>query len=310
MDPYDAEFAATLGKEIAAETGQPQPQPQAPPTATPATPPQQQTSPPAGTPQLSQEQADLLSRQHVTPEMFARFTPPEQTAFLQNAAKREADQASEYNRLRQQAETGGQQPQAQAAEPGEAPSQEAGQPPATPFLETATKAIETMAETFGDEIKPLQGLMEGVNAEMAALRQQADQAARSTPIQNRILGDLTVDMAVQSLAADFPSLRAPEARNQVVAKFQADWPNSPHKNNAAIGPLDRVRLAMRDAATATITTTEAAAQASLVDTTKERLGNQPVVASGRSTPSTPVSDDQIYGDAYTKILEPEVRAGR
>lgn len=278
----------------------------------------------ADEPELTPEQQQLLARNHVQPSMIAGWTDQQRQDFLANLEKREADNTRTFKELRdrvQQLEkaqaTPGQdnanagQGQGQQQKPGEGagdPGQGSGGGSGGGLVEQVQSVVDSLVDTYGDEMKPLGDLMGHVNQELQRAQQQAQQAsqaAASLPLLQQVLVEMTIDSGVRDLVGDYPSLSKAEARQKVVKRFETDWQASPHRT--AEGPmLDRIKAALADAAKAELgTQTESAAQVALANKTKQRLRNQPQPGSGRGTPQ-PKTEDDVYDQAFQEYLKPEL----
>jgi len=294
-DIYDAAFTETLGKEITSNGAA---------ATTAVTPPAPDAASP-GT-ELTDEQRQLLSRWHLAPEMVAQWAEDQRSQFFENAQKRETDQQASYNKVRddltalqtaaaaylEQQQEGG-APPGGSGEDQTASSE--GQPP---DLSRVREVVDQLADVYGDDIKPLGQVLDAVNEQVGALQQQA----AYVPMLNQMIAQMALDGAVNALERDYPSLSTPEARKKVVEKFEEMWPKSPHRVNSELRYLDRMREGVRDAAKELFkNTTEATAQAALLNTTKEQLLQQPPTGQGRGTPH-PMTEDALYAQAFNEHL--------
>lgn len=273
---------------------------------------QQATAPASGQPtpgKLSDEDKALLSRQKMTVERFQAAFPSEteQREWLDHTAKRERDQQTEFNRLKafeQQAGKQTNQPgqgQQQAGQQQQGQEQQAGKPPtAAPELRKQVETVVAQLDSdFGSEMaEPLGGLFNQTLDLVDGL------TAQNRQMQDILAGKVITD-AIRDLAAEFPSVTKPEARQKVQDRFHQIWQATP----AAAGQsfLDRVGQIARDAALAEFgQTTEAAAQVALANNrNQERLGNQPFVGSHSpgAQPPGPANEDASYHDAFEKHLK-------
>lgn len=260
----------------------------------------------AGGLQLSEQDQQLLQRLHVPQQVVEHMEPQQAREFLDTQHKRERDQQAEYNRLKQ----GGQQ-QGQAGEQGGDDSQQQpeqggegeGQPPdAETALSELRQEAEEFQRTYGEEAK---GFTDKVDKALTAIRAEAQQGGDTQQLQQQnqqmagLIGELTIEQGMRDLASDFPSLSKPEVRQRVEQRMKQDWPNSQHRKSGGSMP-QRITAALRDAARAELgSTTEAAAQVSLANRTKERLQQQPSNGSGRGNP-TPMSQEDVYDQALNR----------
>lgn len=271
-------------------------------------------APPEATGILTAEEVQLLSRNHLDPELVKVMPTATRTAFLTVLAKREADntktfrdQKARIEELEAQARSagaaganGGTKPNGQ--ESGAAPANGNGGHPAAELAPEDKVVVDNLVKAYGDEIKPFTEMVLRQNQALDNARKDAAEV----PALRQLLVEVTMDAAVRSLIGDYPTLSKPEVRKELVQRFNNDWQNSPQRT--AAGPmLDRVMTALAESARALFsTTTETAATASLVNKTRERLLQQPLVGAGNSHPPGPKSQDQIYEEAYEKILKPKL----
>ncbi len=279
------------------------------------------TETPPPEPKFTDQQQQLLSRNHITPEMAATWTPEQRDAFFANAAKRESDQTRAFKELQQrvrelesrsapgQSQTSehSQDSEAGEASASNAAGEQPGQAPQR-FGERAKQAVEQVLDTFGDEIKPFTELTVSLGETLDTLQQRFEQTQGELELRNRLIADLTLDSGIRGLESDFPSLSSAEARQRVIDRFKSDWSREDNPHRAGEGDLlTRVRAALRDAAKAEFgTTTESAAQVALVNKTKERLKGQPESGAGKGRPR-PKTDDDLYEEAFETHLAPELR---
>lgn len=266
-------------------------------------------------PDLSDEQLQLLRRSHLSPEMIASWSPEQRSAFLENAAKREADQTRSYKGLQdrlkalesQIASAGQGTGNPAATQPaGGGASQPAAQaaPAITSLAEEATKVVDELAGVYGDEIKPLGRIIGVMDQQITAARQEA----AAMPVLQDLLAEMTVDLALRDLVTEFPSLGSASTRQKVVERFHRDWQSSPHAS-AEGSILSRIRSAVGDAARSEFgTVTESAASVALANKTKDRLKQQPKVGAGRGRKAAPTEDD-VYDQAYEQFVKPELARG-
>ena len=263
--------------------------------------------PPGG---LTSEETQLLSRMHMTPAMVEGWKPEDRRAFLDNAAKRETDQASNYGQLRTQLDT----LTAKVEQSGEQQAAQAKAAETPPPKDLATQAQETvngLIDVFGDEMKPLGPLMEAFASQNDALVQQVENVQADGQIKDQLLVEMTIDVGLRDLAGDYPSLDKADARQKVVTRFQEDWRSETSPHRTGQGPiLERIRAALKSAASAEFSnTTESAAQVALANTTKQRLQNQPKPGAGKGR-SVPQSEDQQYDQAFADTIGAEIHERR
>lgn len=303
---YAEAFAQFLSNEPAGPNDSEAPNGQA--TAPPDQ--DEQTDPAGDEPpavQLTDEQKHLLNRLHMTPDMIAGWTPEQRQAFLENAAKREADNTRTYQELRdrlqrlerdQQQAREGQPPQ--GTPPAEAPAQKG-------TLEAeAAQFAEQLLDDYGEQIKPLTDSHVKLARTVDQLTARLESETQASALKDRLLVEMTIDAGIRDLVNEFPSLSKAEARQKVEERFKNSWADSPHAKGD--GPLlSRIRAAIHDAAKAEFgSTTESAAQAALVNKTKDRLKNQPPTGQGKSH-KRPATEDDVYAEAFEEYLAPEFR---
>lgn len=299
---YDQAFANLMGPDApeSTESGQP------PANGGQEGQEQQQADPEA--PDLSDDHQQLLSRQHVTPEMFAKWTPEQQTEFLENAAKRERDQTTSYKQLKEKlAKLGGDDDDDAEAGEGEqereTPAGELGE-----LGDQVQHVVDELVDVYGEEMKPLGDVLNRVAGVADQLQTRVDRAETSGRVKDQLIVEMTIDTGMRDLQGDFPSLDKTEARERVVKRFESDWrgPNSRHRTGN--GPLlNRLRSALRDAASAEFSnTTESAAQVALANKNKERLRTQPTAGSSRGR-KPQLTEDDVYDQAFDEHLAPDLK---
>jgi hypothetical protein len=319
---YDQAFANILGPDAPDDPATPAPATPDPSEAAPDAPAAEDASEAAEeqetpastaqqTPQLSDADRQLLSRQHMKESTFAKLDPDEQREFLANAAKRERDQTEYVRKLREQAkqrqeEEGGEtedEPGDQQQATRETPAHEPGE-----LVQQAQKAVDELTEVYGDEMKPLGDVLGSLATTAEQLNTRLERSESAGARKDQLIVEMTLDAGMRDLQGDFPSLEKAEARERVIKRFQSDWASPESRHRTAQGPLlDRIRAAMRDAASAEFSSnTESAAQVALVNKTKERLRNQPHAGSAKGR-KPPQSEDDIYDDAFEQTLAPELR---
>jgi len=259
------------------------------------------TGKPEAPAQLTDAQAQTLSRSHMTPEMIAGWDDKQRTDFFANAEKREADQTSGYKKLQEKLADQSQTPEPKPK--GEPASTAAQVTPVGDFAESAQKVVDELATTYGDEIKPLGDLTVKLGQTLDNTNQALAQLQASSANKDGLIVQLSIQQAISDLVVDYPSLNKAEARKKVEARFVSDWQSEGNAHRNGTAPLlDRLRMAMTDAAKAEFgTTTETAAQVALANNTKERLTNQPDASDGKAR-QAPQTQDDIYDQAFEKHL--------
>lgn len=302
-DIYDTAFMETLGRDLSSNGTAPAQ------TETPSTPA------PPDVVELTDEEATTLSRMHMKPEMVKSWGEDDRANFFKNAQKRESDQQASFNKVRQdlaqlqEAASSYLQEGAVAGDHtgGAPPSQQNGQAAETtgqpPNISRARQVVDELADIYGDDIKPLGDVLDAVGQQVTALKSEA----ATVPVMNQMLAQLSLDSALDRLVRDYPTLSEPKARSQVVEQFEKSWANSAHRTDTDMRYLDRVRAGVRDAAKELFgNVTEATAQANLVNTSKQRLLAQPPSGNARGN-AAPMSQDQVYEQAFEKHLAPSIR---
>lgn len=262
--------------------------------------------------EFTEEQTELLARNHMTPEMVAGWKPEQRAQFFENAAKRENDQrtfgrekGSEVAELRKRldqlegknGQQGGSDGEGQD-QPGDPSEEDLGE-----LGESFKAALSDLTDTYGDEFKALETPIMGVIKLTNTLQDKLGKAETVMQTQNRLVVDMVIDKGMSELATDYPSLSEAKPRADVEAKFTELWQAKDSKFRLGEGPvLSRVKAAIKAAADTTLgTRTEAAAQAQLLDKTKKRLNQQPRDGSGR-TDRTPTSEDEMYDQAFEETI--------
>ncbi len=297
-DIYDAAIPALLGDK---------------PTPNGAT----ETTPDAA---LSEDHQQLLKRAHMTPEMIEGWSGEQRTAYFANAAKRETDTTRSYKDAKGKLDEltkataaylkknpppdGARQETPAAGSDARTATEvvEDGQPPA----EMASKARDVVAgliDVFGDEMKPLGVVLDALETQVSTLQNQA----ATVPLMEGMIAQMAVQLGLSNLAGDYPSLSTTGAKQQVIERFEEDWANSPHRTNEKLPHLDRMNLALADAAKAVFgNVTESAAQVTLAAKTKKRLLSQPQTTTTGAARSAPQTEDDVYDEAFEKHLAPEL----
>lgn len=249
--------------------------------------------------ELTQEQQQLLARQHLSPEMLRHWTPEQRQQFLENAAKRESDQTRSYQQLKaeldQLKEQLGQQQEGGDDEGGETGEEGEGGNPAGSLSEQARQLTDEMVDAYGDDIRPL--------AEMTGrLAQQLEQSQQAGEAKDRLLVDLSTDHALRDLASEFPSLDSSDARKQVLNRFAQDWKANPPEG---ANLLERIRNGIRSAAEAEFQHENAAQVAQQQN--RQRLRQQPTAGRGTRGRGAPQSEDDIYEQGFAETIGKELR---
>lgn len=252
------------------------------------------------TPTLTDDQIQLLKRNHVSPEMVAGWTDEQRQEFIGNLEKRETDNTRTFKDLRDRLQKLEEAAGSGGKPNGEKPGEQAGGEGQT-LTEQIAATVEDLQKVYGDEIKPLGSLMQNLGTQLEA----AQQRAAGVPILQELLVEMTLDSGIRDLVSDFPTLNKADARQKVIDRFEKDWPNSPHRT-AKGKMLNRIKSAIADAAKAEFgTQTESAAQVALANKTKERLRNQPNPGNGRGR-AVPKTEEDVYDAAFQEHIQPEL----
>lgn len=253
---------------------------------------------------LTDDQVQLLRRSHMTPEQLASWTPEQVTDFLDNAAKREADNTTTYKTLHEEVKG-----LRELVEQGNAGNQEgdADDPAATAageFEQQAVAMVDKAAEVYGDEFKDSIGtITTSLGKQVDTLTGQLEASQNSANMLGGLVVEMVIDSSVRDLAGDFPSLSKAEARQKVIDRFKDDWKTRDQSGDKR-PMLERVKSAMKDAANAEFgTVTESAAQASLVNKAKQRLSQQPPDGSSKAAHKVALTEDQVYDNAFKEHLQ-------
>ncbi|KKM66986.1 hypothetical protein LCGC14_1475720 [marine sediment metagenome] len=260
-------------------------------------------------PQFTDAQIQLMSRVHIEPALISGWPAEKQTAFLENAAKREADQTTAYKAMQDELEQakkgdGGDGDDGQSRKQSEAASQATGQE--TPISELragAEQDVTELEDVYGPEFGGLNKVhgklftaVEHVDTRLGEVNKAQDRA-------NQVTVEFLVDNAMNGLVGEYPSSSKPEVRRQLETRFFSDWKQEGNPHATGKEPLCvRIRGAVEAAAKALLgTTTEAAAQVALLNKNKQRLKEQPQVGSGRGQ-ARPLTDDEMYDQEVKKML--------
>ena len=233
--------------------------------------------------ELTDEQRQLLSRSHLTPEMLQHWSPEQRQTVLDNLAKREADTTRTFQNLKSEIDRlKGASGSAQGAgdpDPGTSGGGEGegdGQPPSPEtggdeaLSREEQQRIESLTEAYGEDIQPLaeQAVRQGrelkqTRGELQSLQSQAQTMARLT-------FDLATDQAIRDLQSEYPSLSKPDARQKVIDRAV----NTMRSGNAPAegGFVQRVSKALADAAKVEFSQSEHAAQVALKKRNQEQIG--------------------------------------
>jgi len=263
-------------------------------------------------PEITADQAELLSRWHMKPEMVAGWDEAQRNEFFENAAKREADQRrfgqekdGEKDELIKRLEK---LEQARSGQQGEGDEQttDTATGDDADLGELGTQfetVISDLVDTYGDEFGALRGPITGIIKRSNAAEKALQQANSGMQQQSRIIVDLVVDKGINDLATDYPTLSKAEPRQQVEAKFMELWKADDSQFRTGKEPFHiRVQKGLKAAADALLgTTTEAAAQVNLVNKTKQRLTNQPGDGAGRAQ-NAPQTEDEMYDQAFEQTI--------
>lgn len=178
------------------------------------------------------------------------------------------------------------------------------QEPAKPAKSRLAEVREKLVASYDKDIEPLLDVLDQVEAEQGQLRE----TAAAVPAMTSLLSDLMVDLSLEHLKADYPSLSKPEARQQVIDRFWTEW-NTGAYNKPGASMRDQVRSAMTNAAKVTFNnTTEQTAAANLVQANKQRLASQPRTGSPNARPAPRTADD-VYNAEFEATIGKEL-AGR
>lgn len=259
--------------------------------------------------QLAEEDVQLLRRQHLSPEAFKQLPAEARQEFLQNARKREADNAKTYQQLKQEnerlkagkatqdSEGDGEGDDSDETTPAEQPSDD------VELSEEEQKLVDEVVDNYGDELRPLAEDHAKARAQLRQVRQNLETSEQSRHIQARLLIDHIADSTLDGLEADFPSLQDAEARQKVIARFQQDYNSNPSEEDANTSLARRMRAGLKAAAEATFSGSDAA---STRDRKRNRLSRQPSAGSRRGQPR-PKDEDEAYNRAFSETLGKELR---
>jgi hypothetical protein len=301
-DAYDQAFADFLSEDAGGDQGEGESGGEGASEGSPA------ASSDAGPDGLSNDDVQLLRRQHLDPEAFKALPAEARQKFLDNARKREADNTRTYQQLKEENERlrAGKPAEGdgdQEADDGER-SQERQEAPAGELSQDDQQMVETIVDTYGEELRPLAEANARSQAEVRELRQQLDQSRQAMSTQARLTIDHIADTTLDGLESDYPSLSKPEARQKVLERFRKDWdPNSQDESQSL---AQRLRSGIKDAARVTFSNSERAAQVAHRNRNRSRLASQPSNGSARRAPA-PQNEDEVYDRAFANTLGQEMR---
>lgn len=185
----------------------------------------------------------------------------------------------------------------QGAEPKvEAPKTE---PAKTPFRDAVATARAKAIADYDEGIAPIFDLV----TQLADQNEQYAQQAAVVPMVTNMMGELVLDMAMDSMKAKYPSLDKPEARKQVTDRFWTEW-NTGAYSKPGTSLRTQMVSALENAAKVTfVNLTENTAAASLVQANRNRLAGQPK-APQKPRPTVRTVDD-VYDEAFNEHLAPK-----
>lgn len=204
---------------------------------------------------------------------------------------------AEYARLKQS----GEQPKPEAKPEAKAPETKA---PTTDFGKRLAEAKAKAISDYDEGIAPVFDLVSDLAERNEALSQQNS----VIPMLTDMMGEIALDMAMQSLKSQYPSLDKPEARKQVMDRFWTEF-NTGAYNKPGVSIREQMASALSNAAKVTfLNLNENTAVANLVNANKSRLAGQPKAPSS-SPRKGPLTKDDVYAEAFRETLGKEM-AGR
>lgn len=155
------------------------------------------------------------------------------------------------------------------------------------------EAEQSLLNDIEDELGPAGvKLARHVMGKLAAQAQPADPAVAPETFE------LAIGYAQMDLSGEYPDIRSPEGRDEVMERFSVEWKTGEHfgTEDAPATPIEAVRSAMEAAARHVFgTTSTRAAQANIAKTNEDRVRRQPPTGSSRG--KDPSGD--IYAEAWS-----------
>lgn len=295
---YDQAYQETMVVEDLEDDAQPSSPQTAPNSAAenPATEPKAATAPqPSKAVTASEEQ--VLKRAGFDSEDYAGWTREKIEAKVAKLRQSQTEQDRVGSELAQLKQGKQPEPEKKPAEAKEAPK------------DSRLKAIrEQLTKAYDADIEPLLDVIDQIDTENRAFREQAQSSTEAVPVLLNVLSEMMVEMSLASIQTDYPSLSKPEARSKVVERFWTEW-NTGAYSKPGMSMRDQVSEAMRNAAKVTFNnTTEQSAAASLVQANKARIASQPRNGSPNARPG-PRTVDDVYNEGFENTIGKEL-AGR
>lgn len=284
-DPYDAAYTTTMEPPAPEQDSEPKVEQAAPPLA-----PALKVAP------LTDGETSVLKRSGLEPTDVAGWSRQRIEQYVQFAGKVQRDADALGARA------------GNAAKPKEEPRAAEPAPPGE-FTEDLTKVFDALATSYDADIKPLGELLSRMEAANAGYRQQAAQHAQVMPAIADLVTDLVMDVTLDSMVKEYPSLSAQEARQKVVDRFWTEWATGAYAKEGT-GLRAQMREALANSAKVVfLNTTEQSAVASLVTKNKGIVAAQPKPG-GANSRSAPKTKSDVYDEAFDQFLAPEVGSGR
>ncbi len=235
-------------------------------------------------------QKHVLSRAGFKDDFVAGWDAKRVDDFVAYLAKSQAEQdrlGAELGRYKQQPET-----------KPEAKPNEAKAPTKTPRTERITQVRQKLIEDAGEEFAPVFDLLQEMDSENAQYREQAG----TVNVMADLVTELLVDMSVQKLATEYPSVSKPEARKQLEDRFWLEW-NTGAYQKPGVSFREQIGAAINSAAKVTFrNVTEQSAAAQLVQTNKAKLATQPRIGHAGAARPRPTSTEDVYDIAYKETM--------
>lgn len=247
---------------------------------------------------LTYSQEEAIKRAKLDPSLLSSLPRENVEAFVSQLIESQSAQdrlGAELARLK-------------GSEPQEIEEEEEDDPPARskgPISDRIKKTFASLSEHYDDTLDPIATLL----GEMESQFSQAQTHSNMVPAMAQLMSDVVLDMTLEHLKADYPSLKTPDARKRVEDRFWTEW------NTGAYSRMDKplreqIREAALNAAKVTFhNTTEQAAVLNLVNKNKAIVSAQPKVGPSKAPPR-PVSEDDMYNKAFANTLGPELARSR
>ncbi|MGD9631423.1 MAG: hypothetical protein AB7V18_19460 [Pyrinomonadaceae bacterium] len=241
---------------------------------------------------LTYSQTEALKRAQLDPALLAAMPREQVDAFVSRLIENQSAQDRLGAELARLKKTG---------QPAQEPPEETEDEELSDFAQKIQTTFSSLTDAYDDSILPLGNLL----TEMDQRFSQVGQNAALVPAMAELMSDIVLDMTLDQLKADYPSLKSPEARQKVSERFWTEWKTGAYSKLEK--PLrQQIREAAMNAAKVTfINTSEQAAVTNLVQQNRARVQSQPKVGPSKAPPR-PKTVEDIYDDAFDATLGKEM----